>query len=160
MSSQDLTPMIRRAVDSDAEAVCQLLDEQNRFHVQLLPEVFTRSPTDRSRVRQVLGDTDADLFVAELGGVIVGLVELRVVHTKELPVLVQKKYVYVQEMIVAEGLRGHGIGSLLMESARHWARERGAQSIRTSVVPSNRRARSFYAREGFAEIMISLEAML
>lgn len=149
---------IRHAQASDMDAVLRLLDEQNRFHVDLLPGFFREHRTEPSRVGSLLNDPDTALLVAEVDSSLVALVEVRLARTKDLPVLVQKTYAYVQEMIVAESFRGKGIGTAMVTSVRDWARSRGATALRTSVVPTNDRARTFYEREGFGEIMVSLEA--
>ncbi len=151
---------IRIADERDIAGIRRLLDEQNAFHVDQLPGFFQASPTAESRVRSVLESPDADYIVAEEDDEIVGLVELHVRETKDLPFLVRKTYAYIQELIVAAGHRGRGIGTRLMDATRAWAREHGAESLRTSVVPTNDRARAFYAKHGFADIMISLEADL
>lgn len=151
---------IRPARPADMKGVLRLLDEQNQFHVDLLPGFFRNQRTEPSRVEELLGDPDSALLVAEVDSTVVALAEARLARTKDLPVLVQKAYVYVQEMIVTDSFRGKGIGTALMDAVRTWARERGAQSLRTAVVPANKRARDFYEREGFGEIMISLESEL
>ena len=151
---------IRLAEPADRQAVQRLLDEQNRFHVELLPGFFREHRTDDARIDQVLDDPDAVLLVAEVDTSVVALAEIRCAQTKDLPILVQKRYATIQEMIVEASHRGTGIGAALMASAREWARAQGAVSLRTSVVPGNARARAFYEREGFGEIMVNLEADL
>lgn len=149
---------IRAAGITDIDSIRKLLDEQNAFHAQLLPGFFQLSATDESRVRVVLESADADYLVADEDGELIGLVEVCIAQTKNLPILVQKIYAYLQEAIVSDAHRGRGIGSQLMACARSWARERGVQCLRTSVAPANDRARAFYAKRGFADIMISIES--
>jgi ribosomal protein S18 acetylase RimI-like enzyme len=149
---------IRAAGITDIDSIRQLLDDQNVFHAELLPSLFQLSPTKEARICDVLVSTDADYLVADEGGELVGLVEIRLAQTKSLPILVQKTYAHIQEMIVSECHRGRGIGSELMACARGWACERGAQCLRASVVPTNGRARAFYAEHGFEDIMVSIES--
>jgi ribosomal protein S18 acetylase RimI-like enzyme len=149
---------IRTAGITDIDRIRKLLDEQNAFHATIHPGFFQLSATKEAGICDVLVSTDADYLVADEEGEIVGLVEIRVVQTKRLPILVQKTYAHIQEMIVSESRRGRGIGSELMACARGWACERGAQCLRTSVVPTNDRARAFYAKHGFEDIMVSIEA--
>jgi len=149
---------IRDATETDLGVIRRLLDEQNAFHVDLAPGFFRIGPTGAERIRGVLDDSEAVLLVAEHAGGVVGLAEVRLTRTKDLPVLVQKTYAFLQELYVAEAFRGQGIGTELLHAARAWARDRGAGSIRTAVVPTNDSARRFYAKHGFADTMISLEA--
>ncbi|MFC2095029.1 GNAT family N-acetyltransferase [Candidatus Bipolaricaulota bacterium] len=150
--------LIRIADETDTEAIKHLLDEQNVFHVELLPGFFKASATEESRIAAVIDGPDATLLVAEEDGEIRGLLEIHVTRTKELPILVQKTYGYIQELIVSDGYRRRGTGSELLAVARDWARERGAQSLRASVVPCNEHAQNFYAKQGFSDIMVSVEA--
>ena len=153
-------PVIRRSTHADIPGLCVLLDEQNALHVALLPSFFKPSQTIDARIHNTLEDSDAEILVVEELGQLVGLVELRITETKPLPVLVQKRYAYIQELFVAASYRGQGIGSALMAAARAWASDRGASALRTSVVPSNTQARAFYTKHGFSENMLSIEAEL
>lgn len=151
---------IRRAQETDIGAIRQLLDAQNRLHTQLLPGFFQESPTTEERVRNVLENPQATFLVAEDAGEILGLIELHLTRTKDLPILAEKHYVHIGELIVAEASRRKGIGSRLIDEARSWAGELGARALRTSVVPANDAARAFYAKHGFDDIMISVESEL
>lgn len=153
-----MTMKIRTAGITDIDGIRKLLDEQNAFHAKLLPGFFQLSATKESRICDVLVSTDADYLVADEKGELVGLVEICIAQTKSLPILVRKTYGHIQEAIVGESYRGQGIGSQLLTSARSWAHERGAQCLRTSVVPTNDRARAFYAKHGFDDIMVSIES--
>ena len=149
---------VRRATPQDEKAICQLLDEQNVHHARLLPSFFRLSATQGSCVGNVLENPRAVFLVAEARGKVVGLAELHLTQTKSLPILVQKPYVHIGELIVAEAFKGRGIGRALMDASRDWARKCGAGCLRTSVVPTNEGARRFYAREGFHDIMVSIES--
>lgn len=149
---------IRTAGITDIDRICRLLDEQNAFHAQLLPGLFQLSATEESRVRDVLESANADYLVADEDKELIGLVEICIAQTKNLPILVRRTYAYIQEAIVSDAHRRRGIGSQLMACSCSWARERGVQCLRTSVVPTNDQARAFYAKHGFEDIMISIES--
>ena len=52
--------------------------------------------------------------------------------------------VYLQDIYVARGARGAGIGRRLMQQVADWAIAHGADHLRLSVDPDNTTARSFY----------------
>lgn len=56
----------------------------------------------------------------------------------------------IDGLAVAEGRRGEGIGSRLIEAATILARERGYGALRLDVAEHNIRARALYERRGFA----------
>ena len=149
--------VIRTADADDSEGIKRLLDEQNAIHVDLLPTFFRLSPASEEGIIEVISSPEDDFVVAEENGSIVGLIQLRESRTGDLPILIQKRYASIKEMIVAEVSRREGVGSRLMDAAKRWATERGLQYIRTSVTPNNEPAKSFYSQEGFRHIMYSIE---
>lgn len=54
-------------------------------------------------------------------------------------------------MMVDSASRGHGVGSVLMESCIAWAREHRCDKIALQVWPHNQVARSLYRKFGFVE---------
>lgn len=57
---------------------------------------------------------------------------------------------HVGILAVAERAEGRGVGSLLLQSAEAWARERGYRRLSLNVFETNRRARALYDRHGYA----------
>ena len=45
--------------------------------------------------------------------------------------------------------RGKGVGDYLIQAVERWAVERGATTLRLSVMPDNRKATALYERHGF-----------
>jgi len=58
----------------------------------------------------------------------------------------------LQSIAVDESHRGSGVGSELMRSFLAWAAAAGVRTIYLEVREGNTRARSFYARWGFAQV--------
>jgi ribosomal protein S18 acetylase RimI-like enzyme len=58
---------------------------------------------------------------------------------------------YLAELAVAEGHRGEGRGSALLDALVGELRERGVSRLRVTVREVDERARSFYRDRGFAE---------
>jgi ribosomal protein S18 acetylase RimI-like enzyme len=52
-------------------------------------------------------------------------------------------------MAIAEGWRGRGVGTALMEGCVHWARERGVHKLALQVWPHNDAAIRLYEKFGF-----------
>jgi ribosomal protein S18 acetylase RimI-like enzyme len=63
---------------------------------------------------------------------------------------------YVAVLAVTEAAEGRGIGRALMAAAEHWAQERGLTRLSLEVFAGNRRAREFYAKQGFEEDSLRL----
>lgn len=62
--------------------------------------------------------------------------------------------VQLTHVIVAEGRRRHGVGRALVSAAVSYAEERCADEIVVSVYPALREANRFYARLGFAPLVV------
>lgn len=101
----------------------------------------------RSRRRKIL--------VAELGGEVVGFA-------------VAYRYrgaAYVDSIAVEPRLRGHGIGSALLDELERELRGEGAELVALSVKDENKRALNFYLRRGYSvrgvilTLMASIEAL-
>jgi ribosomal protein S18 acetylase RimI-like enzyme len=91
---------------------------------------------------------DQALFVAELEE-IVGLLQVEIRTNPADPIFKTRRYAYVVDLAVAEGLQGQGIGRLLMDRAREWATEQGASEIELQVWELNTRAIRFYDKLGY-----------
>jgi len=58
---------------------------------------------------------------------------------------------YVTVLAVIEAAEGTGVAARLMAAAEEWARQQGFRLICLDVFANNRRARAFYARQGYQE---------
>ena len=67
---------------------------------------------------------------------------------------------YLSIIAVAESASGKGIGRSLMAAAELWAREKNYPALLLDVFASNRTARAFYERQGFAEDSLRLRKAL
>ncbi|MFF3446721.1 GNAT family N-acetyltransferase [Streptomyces sp. NPDC002667] len=54
-------------------------------------------------------------------------------------------------MWVAPTARGKGVGDYLIRAVELWGAERGATTLRVSVMPDNRKATALYERHGFTD---------
>jgi GNAT superfamily N-acetyltransferase len=59
-----------------------------------------------------------------------------------------RETVLMNDLYVAESVRGHGVGRALIEATAEVARERGAASIEWSTAPDNRTAQRLYDSTG------------
>lgn len=63
---------------------------------------------------------------------------------------------YVSLLAVTRAAEGRGVTSQLMQAAEDWARLQGFRLIALDVFASNRRARAFYARQGYQDDSLRL----
>ena len=89
------------------------------------------------------------IFIVEVDGEGVGLIEAYVHQTEDDPSLVPMCYMEVQSLMVLKQHRRNGIAHGLMAQAREWAKAKGATEITLGVWEANESARDFYQHMGF-----------
>lgn len=137
-----MEPEIRVARPEDFEAVFEL--------VLALREHFgDAKEVDREAVlstyRRFLADDDHRVFVAEAAGRPVALMTLSILFS----LYEDRPYAVIDELIVAAGYRGRGIGRRLLDRAFAYARERGCCEVCLDTTPGNEGALRFYREYGF-----------
>ena len=125
-----------------------------RSHVAGLARLMTRSPLlrrygvtggrARTSLLEALRERDM-VLVAEEGGEILGLAW--VIATRALD-----RAAYLRLLLVAEGLRSRGVGAALLANGERRARASGCRHLVLLVTTTNRRARAFYAQQGYRRV--------
>ncbi len=151
--------MLQLAVASDREAVNALARQVHELHVTWRPDCFEMAEElyPQSRFDAAVGNRE--LYVAKVGGQIVGyaLLPIRVYNQ---PGEVKRKVLSVQEICVHEAARGHGIGTQMMMEIRVLARAFGCREVQLSVDPMNDGAVAFYQKCGFSIKSIQMRAKI
>jgi GNAT superfamily N-acetyltransferase len=96
------------------------------------------------RLADVAGDQEAEVLVAESDGTIVGWI-----HVYGVTWVQMGRFAGVAGMVVADGRRGEGIGSLLLEEAEAWAQRRDYPLFRVRSNVIREQAHAFYLQRGY-----------
>ena len=143
---------LRRAAKRDLPEIRRMLFELGAYHAALKPELCRATPQlqePKALRKRMLKPKNRRVYLAVDGqGHACGLLHL-FWETRRNPVLLDCKYVMIEDIYVEERLRGQGIGRLLMRKAREEARACGAESIELNVWACNEAALGFYEKEGF-----------
>ena len=137
--------VIRPAASDDFEWVADLMvralspfyDGDHRAHAQRIFDTHMEGGVDR------VGHFSAGqyMFIAEQDGQRVGIIH--VVEKKQ-------ETVKISPLIVTTDYRGKlGIGSMLLEHAKDFARDLGARQLYCTVASPNKKALQFFLRKGF-----------
>ena len=95
--------------------------------------------------------------MAELDGKVIGFSHVMILKQKNVACLKPQTAVYIQDLDVSECERNKGTGTLLMDARKEYGRRNGADFIRTQVFPQNTDGMRFYERNGFCEMMKTIE---
>jgi GNAT superfamily N-acetyltransferase len=70
-------------------------------------------------------------------------------QTSDSPLLVRRRYVSVENLVVAEERRQSGIGQALMERVHQWAKTEGVYTVYLTVWDFNQSAQALYRKLGY-----------
>jgi ribosomal protein S18 acetylase RimI-like enzyme len=144
--------LIRPAKIEDYARVCAIFDEVDAQHRKALPHIF-RDPGDTARSRayitSIVEDENACLWIAKHEGQVVGILHILIRETRDIPILVPRRYAVIDNIAVSTTHRRKGIGRALVQAADRWAVERGIDQIELHVWEFNEGARAFYEKLGY-----------
>ena len=149
---------IREYFGSDRTSFVRLMEELQDYLVSIddlkidrrMPE-YGESYTERTL--QNVAKNNGIIYVAETKGRIVGLVVGTIPEQtkEELLELIPYKRGVVLELIVENGYRKKGIGTLLMEKMEGYFKQNGCSASGVDVFPPNKNAYHLYRKLGYLE---------
>lgn len=111
---------------------------------RLIPQLSKSSPPPSAeQLGEMVRSEASDVLVARLDGEIVGTLTL---VTFRIPTGVRA---WIEDVVVDDRARGHGVGDQLNRMALELARERGAKTVDLTSRPSREAANRLYQRIGF-----------
>jgi ribosomal protein S18 acetylase RimI-like enzyme len=130
--------------DATVEIAQVVDDELVAAFERLIPQLSSSSPPpSRDQLAEMVGNDQTVLFVARLDGEIVGSLTLAFYR---IPTGLKA---WIEDVVVAESARGHGVGIALSEAALAEARRREAKDVNLSSRPAREAANGLYLRLGF-----------
>ncbi|MBR2401385.1 MAG: GNAT family N-acetyltransferase [Lachnospiraceae bacterium] len=151
---------IRKATRDDIEALRALYLELEQDAVKYQPEHFVIGYRDDDFFENIFNSENQDILVAEAEAGVVGFSHVMILKQKNVACLKPQTLVYIQDLDVITQMRGQGIGSLLMKTSKEYGIAHGANFIRTQVFPQNIRGMRFYEKNGFCEMMKTVECLI
>jgi ribosomal protein S18 acetylase RimI-like enzyme len=122
------------------EASTELVDAFAR----LIPQLSKSSPPpDRSELAEMIASPASDVLIARVDGRIAGTLTLVVFR---IPTGVRA---WIEDVVVDDAARGHGVGEILNRFALDLARSKGAKTVDLTSRPSREAANRLYQRIGF-----------
>ena len=125
--------------------ICEAVtDEVVDAFTRLVPQLSSSNPPPtRSQLTELVSSEASTLLLAFVDGRIVGTLTLA---TFRIPTGVRA---WIEDVIVDESARGHGVGEALNRAALELARQRGAITVELTSRPSREAANRLYQRLGF-----------
>jgi ribosomal protein S18 acetylase RimI-like enzyme len=127
-------------VTTATEVTDELLDACSR----LIPQLSSSNPAPtRNELAEIIHSPATVLLVARVDGKIAGILTLA---TFRIPTGIRA---WIEDVVVDEAARGHGVGQALNLTAIEEARKRGAITVDLTSRPSREAANRLYQRIGF-----------
>lgn len=127
------------------EIATEPTDELREALARLLPQLSSSPPPDAEQLAVLIADPGSVVFVARLDGAIVGSLTLVLYR---IPTGLKA---WIEDVVVDEAARGHGVGELLNRAALDEARTRGVKGVSLTSRPSREAANRLYQRIGFTQ---------
>jgi ribosomal protein S18 acetylase RimI-like enzyme len=144
---------VRPATEADYEDICRLFREADVLHSHALPHVFQLSEEParpKEFMHGILADNNAALLVAEDGGKIAGFISVAVRESAPAPMMVPRRYGYIEDIAVFSNSRRHGVGRALMTAAERWGKKMGVTGFELTVWDFNNKAKAFFTEMGYS----------
>ena len=153
---------VRPATPSDIPALMSLLIQVNMVHHNGRPDLFKGPATKYSaeELRAIIADEETPVFVcADEQDRVLGHGFCILQHSGG-ELMVEHTTLYIDDICVDEAARGQGVGRMLFERIREYARELGAYNVTLNVWSCNPGARAFYEKLGLVPYKTGMEMIL
>lgn len=151
---------IRTANMEDVEQLRHLYAELETDAVRYQPEHFTMGFRSNDFFRSIFENEEQEILVADANGKVIGFSHVMILKQKDIACLKPQTVIYIQDLDVSESERGKGVGTLLLKASRAYGKRKGADFIRMQVFPQNADGIRFYEKNGFCEMMKTMESSL
>lgn len=148
--------MIELANLKDCAEVNRLARQIHQLHVDWRPDIY-QMPEElfsEEQFQELIGTRQ--MYVGKLNGIVVGYAILKI-REYNWPAVVYRRVMVLDQLCVEETLRGHGLGTAMMEDIRALAKAFGCTDMQLGVYPQNDAAVSFYQKCGFMIRSINMQ---
>lgn len=150
---------IRYARLRDYKNICSISNELNIYHVKNRPDIYReeRKAIYKSYFNELLKDEDIEVLVVTLDEKIVGYATVRYIDLKNIDLLKDRYYAYIDEICIKKAFRRQGLGKILFEYIYNLVKNKGADTLELGVWSFNKDALEFYRSMGMTEKNIRME---
>ena len=125
------------------EIVEEPTDEVVEAFARLIPQLSSAVPPDAAELATIIAG-DSKIFIARVDAAIVGTLTLVFYR------IATGLKAWIEDVVVDESARGHGVGEALNLAALEEAKRRGATAVSLTSRPSREAANRLYQRIGFS----------
>ena len=143
-------PWVRDAVPADRKAIAEIYRTLFEAMSNLQPQYIQAAEQDPDFILKIITESKKDILVAQCGVQLLGFALVLMTHTPP----------YLLDLAVLPDARGNGLGTLLLQAVKGWAKAYGADYLELDALSNNQGAIRLYEREGFRECLKTFRASL
>ena len=132
--------IIRNAKINDINQIIPLMLQVSEMHYSERKDIFKEKGVEKIKLENIL--------VAEENNNIVGVVIFKIKIVREHINLIDRKVIWINELVVDEKLRGKGIGTKLFNETKKYAKNNKCDAVELNCWEFNEKALRFYERCG------------
>ena len=154
---------VRRAENKDIEKILDLLIQVDMVHHNGRPDIFKGPVTkyDAEQLEDIIKDDNRPVFVCvDDNDLVLGHAFCMHQQIQDHKLLTDIKTLYIDDICVDEAARGKGVGRMLYEYVKEYAKEKGFYNITLNVWECNPTAIKFYESMGLKPQRIGMETIL
>ena len=163
ISDTETDRVVRRAAKEDIPGILKLLVQVDMVHHKGRPDLFKGPATkyNETELEGIIADESTPVFVlTDPEGNVKGHAFAVHKQVKDSAVITDIRTLYVDDICVDESCRGQGIGRLLYDAVKDYAKTQGFYNITLNVWNCNPSAMKFYESLGLAPQKVCMEEIL
>lgn len=153
-------PWVRDAVPADRKAIAEIYRTLFEAMSNLQPQYIQAAEQDPDFILKIITESKKDILVAQCGVQLLGFALVLMTHTPPYRCFVPHPYADLLDLAVLPDARGNGLGTLLLQAVKGWAKAYGADYLELDALSNNQGAIRLYEREGFRECLKTFRANL
>lgn len=153
-------PWVRDAVPADRKAIAEIYRTLFEAMSNLQPQYIQAAEQDPDFILKIITESKKDILVAQCGVQLLGFALVLMTHTPPYRCFVPHPYADLLDLAVLPDARGNGLGALLLQAVKGWAKAYGADYLELDALSNNQGAIRLYEREGFRECLKTFRANL
>jgi len=141
---------IRFAVDNDYDKLCPIFKEIHQLHVEQLGNYFNDvdNPFPHNYFKHLIKDDNTSFLIIENDENIMGYAVMVIRETKNLSILVKRKFAYLDDFAIDSKYQKQGLGSALFSECVRIAKVNDVSVLELNVWEFNQNAITFYENLG------------
>lgn len=153
-------PWVRDAVPADRKAIAEIYRTLFEAMSNLQPQYIQAAEQDPDFILKIITESKKDILVAQCDVQLLGFALVLMTHTPPYRCFVPHPYADLLDLAVLPDARGNGLGTLLLQAVKGWAKAYGADYLELGALSNNQEAIRLYEREGFRECLKTFRASL